>query len=149
MIVWPLKPQLTHPLLAWLFLPPRQPLLYSLHQPLWQFNSHLRPQLLCRHRWPLHKCHHTDQSTSSHSSTTGRRTRSISDAKTGDRTGGQQNASSVTRKAILPTSVLLDPCCSACSGKLPKSKLGTHLQVKYLNCLQAMVPLKPPPPQCI
>ena len=123
------------------------PLLHSLHQPLWQFNSHLRPQLLCRHRWPLHKCHHTGQNTSSHSSTTGRRTLSILDAKTGGRTGGQQGASSVTRKAILPTAVLLDPCCSACSGKLPKSKLGAHLRVKYLNYLQAMVPLKPP--QCI
>ena len=142
---WPLKPQLPHLLLAWLFLPPLQSLLHSPHQPPWQLSSCLQPQLRCLHLWRPHKCLSTDRSISN---TIGMRTLSTSGAKTGDRTGGRCGASSVMRRGTLPTVVLLAPCCRACSGNMPKNKPGAHHpQVKYWNYLLPMATLKPP--QCI
>ena len=142
---WPLKPQLPHLLLAWLFLPPLQSLLHSPHQPPWQLSSCLQPQLRCLHLWRPHKCLSTDRSISN---TTVMKTLSTSGAKTGDRTGGRCGASSVMRRGTLPTVVLLAPCCSAFYGNMPKSKPGAlHPQVKYWSYLLPMATLKPP--QCI
>ena len=75
------------------------------------------------------------------------KTLSTSGAKTGDRTDGRCGASSVTRRGTLPTVVLLAPCCSVCSGNMPRSKSDAHYpQVKYWSYLLPMATLKPPPP---